>query len=1271
MSTLVRILPSKTSVVYMEPDTHPSFDIVKGGKRKKVSKPDKLFGDLKPNSVKARERLLNLKHNTRRIKDTEMLVTHKKKQDLRIAPSEKLKTMKQVIKKNTSVKVNPKSTFDQSVQKIRTSVKSREIPQTGLGLALTKTKLNNLVSIPSNARIDSTRTTVKGSIVHESKQQALNLQGMRDPTNILNTSITELPREASIHALLKQEVAQYPDKIKVVGGSLSGFEIVIRNVAYNLKECIEGAADITQSTTNARRDADKARKTLGDDSSGKIHDHKTLSATVAAHSPDPRIEFAITAAKDADIFRNRRDSNDDPSQNGLHNKINSDASRNQAHADSFLHETAMVNAATRKKDNISGMSSKQNEHETFVRGLDTPDNAISMHSNNITLVGDNLQSVLNPKKTDAQNAVTRAEGMKEQNEINVERIQGEISNRFSEFRDATKNRDACAKDIKDINSKLSNLTTESAGYKNDLDKAEAGLSNVEHDPIHDDKFTRLEQIRDKDLAGTKNALREAGKRRYTAVKAKGYLAPNKDIPDIELFNANSKDIRIKLTSVIDLYGPEIENKALIDKSIRTRITERDVINQHLGDIKARIHAYEPTKPIKDSSPPRTERKDDVTMLADRDMASSLINSYSKKNAVQGAGAKDVSGILSANTAQYAEAATGLSNLSQKREINSEMIEVAKTNRFKYDSAREGVKADIEGFVAAQKKVFAEVANVLSNSTSITDTINSIKEEQAILNNGVVDAIKNMAGDALTTSRDAKIQAQIRDAAKDTAIGGAKDMDIINRARNEAENDAKIHNTQSNNAAKRLVDAKSGDSSAKSRNIAEDMSQPGSTSKYNEALTEVDANLASLMGDMNKAAGMRSNAERLERGNVKNIDKCIAEVNTKSAEFGTTTRLHAKDLDDIAECMGNLEHLANKPATLKGDVDAAFARAETNRPKPNVDLGDRPALVKQMKDEYTAKLRESILRHRDAEESLKGLSSVSTKPNPKIAEKVTLDKTLKEAYDKENAKLELIKKNKKPVDEDLAKKLANKNRLVTNAGNSLLLVGNLMNFFLTPEIISNSVSSSITPESEPAADNSLGSDYTDGYNLGMTQGKIEGQKDGSKVAKNIISRMDTEPVDTLIKEVEKITNGDENLEAATVDVLKGVIKGTMKGGYEEDENGTMIPKMEIYEGGASPTEDFDDGYFTAYNYAYKLWYNATIQVTMSLRDEASATSATLWPVNTKPVETSLPLSVPVESSDKPSASGGGLKNAKRNLKRGNTFKQHEHLLGQIKGKTISV
>ena len=1255
----------------MEPDTHPSFDIVKGGKRKKVPKREKPFDNLKSNSVTLRERSLNSKRDTRRLTDTETLVTHKKKQGLRIAPSEKLKTIKQVIKKNTSVKVNPKATVDRSVQKIVTASNSKSIPQMGLGLALTKTKLNNLVNIPSNARIDSTRTSVKGSIVNESKQQALNMQGMKDPTNVLNTCIRDLPGEASLNARLKDAASQYPHKINVVGESLSGFEMVIRKAAYSLKECIEGAAGITKRTTNALRDADNAQKTLGDHSSGKIHDYDNLRAAVAARSPDSRIEFARTAAKDADAFRNTRDSNGDPSQNGLHDKINSDASRNQAHAESLLNETAMANAASRKKDTISVMSSKQNEHETFVKGLDTPDDAIRMHSNNITLVGDNLQSVLNPNKTDAQNAVTRAEGMKKQNGMNVERMGGEVSNRFSDFRDATKNRDDCIKDIKDLNNKLADLTKESAAYKNDLDKAAAGLSNVEHDAIHNDRFTRLGQIRDKDLPGTKNALREAGERRYAAVKAKGYLTPNEDLPDIAVLDANSRGIGTKLSSVRDLYAPEIENRALVDKSIRTRIRERDAVNQHLGDVKARIRAYEPTKPIKDSSPPRTERKDNVTMLADRDKASNLINSYSKKNAVQGAATKDVVTAISAIKTKHEEAVMGLSNLSQKRDTNSETIEVAKTNRLKYDSAREGAKADIEGFLAAKKKVFAEVANVLSDSIRITDTINSIKGEQEKRNNGVVDAIKNRAGDAVNTSRDAKIQAQVRDAAQDTAVGGAKDMDIMNRARNEAANDAKIHNNASNNAAKRLIDAKSGDSSAKNKNVAEDVSEPGSTTRYNDALTEVDANLASLKGDMIKAAGMRGNAERLEGGNIKNIDKGIAEVNAKSAAVGTATRVHSKDLDAIEECKGNLEHLANKPDALKGDVDAALARAEASRPTPTLDLGDRPTLVKQMKDEYTAKLREAILRHRDAEESLKGLSSVSAEPNPKLAEKVALDGTLKEAHDKETAKLEVIKKNKKPADDDLGNKRANKNRLLMSAGYSLFLLGTLMEFFLNPAIISNSgPSSSTIPESEPDTDSSLGSDYTDGYNLGMNQGKIEGQKDGSTVAKNIISRMDTEPVDTVIKELEKIAKGDENLDAATVDVLKGEIMGPMKGGYEEDENGTMIPNMKIYEGGASPTEDFDNGYFTGYNYAYKMWYNATIQVTMSLREEASAT---FGPVSTAPVETARPLPVTVESSEKPlvPASGGGLKHAKRHLKRGNTFKQHEHLLGQIKGKTISV
>ena len=1272
----------------MEPDTHPSFDIVKGGKRKKVSKPvtdpGKPFGDLRSDGVNVRESLLNVKRDTRKLNDRETLVTQEKKtQGLRIPAPEKLKTIKQhVIKKNTSVKVKPNAAVDRSVQKIRTAAKSRAIPQMGLGLARTKTKLNSLVNIPSNARIESIRTTVKGSIINESKQQALNIEGMRDPSNIRNTSMKELPREASMHARLKQEVAQYPDKIKVIGESLSGFEMARTKAEDDLKDCIQAAADIPRRTTNARRDAEKAQKTLGDSSSGKMHDHDTLSAAVAAHPPDPRLELAITAAKDADAFRNTRDSNGDPSQNGLHDKMNSDISRTQAHAESLLHETAMANAVTREKDNISGMSSKQKEYDIFIKGLDTPNNAISMHSNDVTRIGDNLQSMLTPNKTDARNAVTRAEAMKKQNGIDVQRTQGEVVNLFSEFRDATKDRDARLKDIKDINNKLSDLAKEYTGYKNDLNEAGSGLSTVEHDAIHNDRFTRLEEIRDTDLPRTKNALRKASERHYTALKAKGHLAPNQDIPDIAVLNANNKDLGTKLTSVRGIYDPEIENRAFIDESIRRRITERDTVNKHLEDINARIRAYEPTKPMKDLSPPAYDRKNNINILADRDRASSLLNTSAKKNAVQGDAAKDIGGALSANRIKRGEAAAEISNLLQKRNTNSEIIEGVKTNRRKGDSDRQRANTDIESLRSAQKKVSTEAGNLSANSTLINDMIN-IKGDEARLNNGVVEAIKNRAGDALTAYRDAKASAQIRDAAQDTAVRSSKDRDITNRVRNEAVNDAKIHNNESNNAAKRLVDAKSGDSSAKNRDVAGDVSTPDSTTKYNKALTEVDTNISSLKGYMAKAAEGRNNIERLESENIKNIDNGIKDASDRSTEVGIATSVHAKDVDAIAELIGNLEYLATKPETLKGDVDAAFAIAETNRPNPNIDLGDRPVQINQMKDEYTAKLREATLRRGDAEESLKVFTPESTKSNPKLMEKVKLDKTLKDVYDKEAAKLDLIKKNKKPFDQDLAKKRANKNRLVTSADYSLLLIGTLMNVFVSPATISgNGPSSSITPGSDPnlptPTDSSEGSDYTDGYNVGMTQGKIDGQKNGTTAATNIISRMDTEPIDTLIKEV-----ADENLEAATIDVLKGELKGQMKGGYEEDENGTMIPNMEIYEGGASPTEDFDSGYLAGYNYAYKLWYNASLQVSMSLREKPSTTSSNLWPVSSNDVDNSQTISASVESSEaiKPSPpstpiensvpQGGGLKHAKRHVKRGNTFKQHSHLLRQIKGKTIAV
>jgi uncharacterized UPF0160 family protein len=133
-----------------------------------------------------------------------------------------------------------------------------------------------------------------------------------------------------------------------------------------------------------------------------------------------------------------------------------------------MSELKRKNTETSEKDNISDMSSKQKEYETFIKGLDTTDNAISMYSNTIALVGGNLQSVLKPNKTDAQNAVTRAEAMKKQNGIDIQRTQGEVVNLFSELRDATKERDARIKDIKDINNKLSDLGKECTGYKNPM-----------------------------------------------------------------------------------------------------------------------------------------------------------------------------------------------------------------------------------------------------------------------------------------------------------------------------------------------------------------------------------------------------------------------------------------------------------------------------------------------------------------------------------------------------------------------------------------------------------------------------------------------------------------------------------------------------------------------------------------------------------------------------------------------------------------------------------
>ena len=1344
---------------------------------------------------------------------------------LRIAASEKLMAMQNpLIRRNLSVKVKPKPITVSNIQKqaivkqridtIRNMAKTaayrsirqiidaargRVASQKRLSLVRTKTKLNELVNFNLDSRIQSTRTAVSESMINESKQHGLNLEGLKYPTNIRSMCIRDRADQMVTNTLLRKKKSDNSDEINRVGTSLSAYDNGRINAGRGISDSIENSGKASNGATAARDQMNQTKTTLGNSSSGIIKDYTTLSEAVASHAVNPRIKLAKDADADAEAFRATRDGNGDPSNNGFHNKLNAVAGGNKARADSIVHNKAFNDANARRNANLAGMAVKKGEYDAFIRELDSPNDAVTGRSNGIREVGDNLNIVLKPAKTAAERARIDAEGVEVQNRIDIGNMQGrngEVANRFSDFRQATKDNDNRIKDINNNNKKLSDLGSESAGYKNSTDQAESGLSLVQHDPINDSKFARLQQIRNTDLPLAKLALREAGKRRNAAATAKAYLKPDRDVPDLTTLTNRARDLEARLRSVKNIHEPAVENKALVNQSIRDLITDRNKFNNLLATIRGRIRSYDPTKPIVDV-PSRYDGTKNTTILIDRNNASKAMGAAARSNGRQGYIIKNIGKRLLSDRFKYQEGQRQLSNVSGRRDVISQTIGGAKANRLRYDMYMQWAKLDIEGFRAANMKVYKQVRNMLFDSNSLNSIINTLKGRYTNLNsNGVLDRIKNRGADARTASRNVDVYARIRDDAQDSFVRRAKDRDITVRARMEAARDAKIHNQQSNNAGKRVVDAKTAHTNATTMDVSEDVSLPGSTSRYNDAITDVDTNLSSLDGKMKKAREQRGEAEGLEATNIQNINTGLKDVTKRSTAFGNADKAHTNDVNTVAGCKANLKHLAGKPNALKPDVDAALARAESVRPSgSNANAANGVGLIRPITAENAA-LNRAIVRRRDAEAKLKELKPKSTAPDPKLSEKVKLNAKLKEKNDTEEAKLKKVEKSKEEVDADLERMEQRKERLLQiGAYIAPILIAAITRGLLpgiTPGILGGTGVSGASgpstlqtpgpdPNLTPGMNTGPGSDYANGYNEGMRQGRIDGQRDGTNRAINIISQLDNETEDELIKEVANIATGNGNLDAVTAEFLKkeyckqiisaasgqGIdpsaadstcapyYTGVMTGGYEEDENGIMIPKVEIYEGGAFPTGDYDTGYFAGYNYGYRIWYNAALKVTITMHNEslipsdnsdtsgasgsgasgasgsgasgasgsgasdtsgsgasgsgasgsgsdASGSDASGSDASGSDASGSGASGASGSGASGSGASGasgsgasgsgasgsgtsgsgasdtsgsglegGGLKNAKRHLKRGNTFKQHAHLLGQIKGKTIAV
>jgi hypothetical protein len=271
-------------------------------------------------------------------------------------------------------------------------------------------------------------------------------------------------------------------------------------------------------------------------------------------------------------------------------------------------------------------------------------------------------------------------------------------------------------------------------------------------------------------------------------------------------------------------------------------------------------------------------------------------------------------------------------------------------------------------------------------------------------------------------------------------------------------------------------------------------------------------------------------------------------------------------------------------------------------------------------------------------------------------------------------------------------------------------------------------------------------YNEEYRIGFEAGLADGKKDGTQSVYDAIHRVPTPSEKKLISQLKSFDSIDINKmisdkeqevfcnEVVTASVKEGIdIRASFpgcakylgpqptKGGYKEDENGSMIYPNPIIHGGAfDDYSGYDDGYTDGYNKGY-ITYKTLFEVTLKdkgtfippsiesddqniqinpsgptkiiptesgptkiIPTESGPTETTptesgpseTIPTESGPSETIPTESGPSETSRKPSIiteaaiqGGGFLSVAKRAYK--GAFKKYGPLLKRIKDKTISV
>jgi hypothetical protein len=751
----------------LEPDTHPPFDIMKGGRPlKKPKKAKKAKGDQE--ATTARQRVLKLTRNTLKKKVSNVRAVSQKRvntaQQKKLVEAKKVESFKEaatVIKRNTSRKVLPKNVKSVRVSRIQKdalikskisgiktkakldmdssrgqlilAAKSRVRISKDLNLARTNIKLNDLVRQRMETRIPSTRKAVSEQMTTTAKNHGTTLELTKTSTSIIDKSRQTFPTEVATNAKIKQKLQEFPDKINPEKQKLNGHDQNRINAVKDIDGFKTKANQASIDAETTRVKAQATSTTLGDTTKGKLKEYNDLNTTIKNRPADPRSGNAQKAALDADGFKAIRDATNDPAKNGVKDKSDADFNRDQARKDSENYDRQIKGAKTSEVQKVNQLRNIQNNHDSFVTStratlIASSTGTVRNAAKSLTDIGKNRNSLKDQLVT-LKKATSDTEGLQRQNGIDKTKRSGEVSDRLNDVGTNNKIHDQRTKDKTDINNKLTDLGTKNTKHKSDRDAAEGKLIPPKHDAAYAPDVARLSEIKTTQLPKARDDLKATQDRHDAALLAKERLPKNPEIPDLTPLRKKQSDLSKELENTKGIKDPAVKTKEALDADIRNKTAERNARNDHLSDLKSRVDSYSPIKP----PPPKPDidtfnDAKNMAIMADRSKSSKAMTDSAKKHEAANDLVVSKSKELAADASKLDSSFNDSVKLSIKKDRIERNINNQNVTKQGYDIDRKGAAADIQGFNKAGKDASQSADVAKQNADTVAKTYNDKKAE---------------------------------------------------------------------------------------------------------------------------------------------------------------------------------------------------------------------------------------------------------------------------------------------------------------------------------------------------------------------------------------------------------------------------------------------------------------------------------------------------------------------------------------------------------------